>query len=218
MSISPHEFTGDQFNLEDYLRSQEKTRQVVLAFSKKLHAGMTEKEGRTLLEQMLDDSSLEKRWHPTKMRMGINTVLNFRDNSEDYILQENDIFFADVGPVYYNHEGDYGETFVVGNSPKLKHLSDATKIIFYATQTAWKEKNLTGVALYEFASKEAEKLNLRLNSNMYGHRLGDFPHAVHTKAKLGDLPFKPAAHLWVLEIHVIDDELKRGAFFEDILI
>ncbi len=218
MSISPHEFTGDQFNLEDYLRSQEKTRQVVQAFSKKLHAGMTEKEGRDLLEKMLDDSGLEKRWHPTKMRMGINTVLSFRDNSEDYVLEENDIFFADVGPVYYNHEGDYGETFVTGNNPRLKHLADATKIIFFATQKAWKEQNLTGKALYEFATKEAEKLNLRLNSNMYGHRLGDFPHAVHTKAKLGDLPFKPSPNLWVLEIHVIDDELKRGAFFEDILV
>lgn len=217
MSLSPHEFTGDQFNLEDYLRSQEKTRQVVSAFAKKLHAGMTEKEGRTLLESMLDDSGLEKRWHPTKMRMGVNTTLSFRDISQDYTLEENDIFFADVGPVYYNHEGDYGESFVIGNNPRLKHLADATKIIFYATQKAWKEQNLTGKALYEFATKEALKLKLRLNSDMYGHRLGDFPHAVHTKAKLGDIPFKPSPNLWVLEIHVIDDELKRGAFFEDIL-
>lgn len=218
MSISPHEFTGEQFNLNDYLGSQEKTKQVVLSFSKKIQAGMTEKDGHDLLESMLDESGLEKRWHPTKMRMGVNTVLNFRDNSEDYILKENDIFFADVGPVYYNHEGDYGESFVIGNNPELKHLVDATKTIFYTTQKAWSEQKLTGRALYEFAAKEAEKLNLRLNSNMYGHRLGDFPHAVHTKAKLGDIPFTPAPHLWVLEIHLIDDKLKRGAFFEDILI
>jgi hypothetical protein len=53
---------------------------------------------------------------------------------------------------------------------------------------------------------------------MYGHRVGDFPHAVHTKAKLGDLPFNPAPNLWILEIHVLDEELGRGAFFEDVLI
>ena len=217
MILSPHEFTGEQFNLEDYLRAQKKTKQVILDFSQKLSVGMTEKEARALLELSLDNSGLEKRWHPTKMRMGPNTIKNFRDDSVDYILTDDDLFFADVGPVYYNHEGDYGETFVVGNNPRLKHLADASKIVFTKTQAVWKEQQLTGIQLYEFAAKEAEKLNLKLNSNMYGHRLGDFPHAVHSKAKLGGLPFKPTPNLWVLEIHVIDEELKRGAFFEDIL-
>ncbi|MBC7714705.1 MAG: M24 family metallopeptidase [Rhizobacter sp.] len=217
MSISPHEFTGEQFNLEDYLRAQEKTRQLVLEFSKKLHPGMTEAEAKVLLEKSLDDSGLEKKWHPTKMRMGPNTKCSFRDTSVEYTLTDNDIFFVDIGPVYYNHEGDYGESFVVGNNPRLKHLADASKKIFYATQDVWREKNLTGKELYEFATNEAEKLNLRLNTNMYGHRVGDFPHAVHTQAKLGGLPFKPSPNLWILEIHVIDDELNRGAFFEDVL-
>ncbi|MBC7428687.1 MAG: (Fe-S)-binding protein, partial [Bacteriovorax sp.] len=119
---------------------------------------------------------------------------------------------------YYNHEGDYGETFVIGNNPRLKKLAEATKSIFLATQKVWKEKKLTGKALYEFASNEAEKLNLKLNSNMYGHRVGDFPHAVHTKAKLGDIPFTPSPNLWIFEIHLIDEEIARGAFFEDVLI
>lgn len=218
MSVSPHEFTGEQFNLEDYLSSQEKTRQIVLEFSKRIKPGVTEKEGHTLLESMLNDSGLEKRWHPTKMRMGTNTVLNFRDASEDYIILENDIFFADVGPVYFNHEGDYGETFLIGSDTKLKHLADATKTIFNATKSIWNEKKLTGKELYQFATNEAAKLNLRLNSNMYGHRVGDFPHAIHSMAKLGELPFSPSSHLWILEIHLIDDEIKRGAFFEDVLI
>jgi Xaa-Pro aminopeptidase len=218
MSISPHEFCGDQFNLEDYLRAQQKTKQVVLEFSKKITPGMNEKEARVLLENFLDDSGLEKRWHPTKLRMGVNTTCSFRDESVDYVLQENDLFFLDIGPVYYNHEGDYGETFVVGNNPRLKEIADATKIIFYKTQDVWRENKLSGIELYEFATAEAEKLNLKLNSNMYGHRLGDFPHAVHTRAKLGGLPFAPSPNLWVLEIHVIDEELKLGAFFEDVLV
>ena len=87
-----------------------------------------------------------------------------------------------------------------------------------ATQEAWKQDELTGVELYEFASNEAEKMNLKLNSNMYGHRLGDFPHALHYKGKLGNQDFFPLPHLWVLEIHVLDESLGRGAFFEDVLI
>lgn len=218
MNTHPDEMLGDQFNLEDYLRAQEKTRQVVLAFSKMLKPGINEVEAKALLEKTLDESGLEKRWHPTKMRIGPNTTKNFRDDCTPHELTENDIFFVDIGPVYYNHEGDYGETFVLGSDPRLKTLADASKMIFYSTQKAWKEKKLTGIELYEHASHEAQKLNLKLNSNMYGHRMGDFPHAVHSRAKLGSLDFSPSPRLWILEIHLIDEELGMGSFFEDLLI
>ena len=217
MSSNPTENCGEKFNLLDYFQAQEKTRQVVLEFSKKLKPGMSEKDARTLLEKSLDESGLEKRWHPTKMRMGPNTTKNFRDESVEYILADNDIFFVDVGPVYYKHEGDFGETFNIGNDQRLKDLALSSKSIFYATQKVWKEQNLTGLELYQFAKVEASKLKLKLNSNMYGHRLGDFPHAVHSRDKLGSLDFSPAPFLWVLEIHVIDEELGLGSFFEDVL-
>lgn len=218
MNTNTDENLGSQFNLDDYFRAQEKTKQVVLDFSKKLRPGMSEKEARTLLEKTLDESGMQKRWHPTKMRIGPNTVRNFREDSIDYILKEDDIFFVDIGPVYYNHEGDYGETFTVGNNPRHQKLAAATKDIFYATQKVWKEKNLSGKALYAFAAEEAKKHGFMLNTGMYGHRLGDFPHAVHSKSKLGSLDFSPASNLWVLEIHLIDEELNIGAFFEDVLI
>lgn len=217
MNLNLDEQLGEHFNLEDYLRSQEKTRQLVLAFSKMLKPGMNETEAKALLEKTMDDSGLEKRWHPTKMRIGHNTTKNFRDESAPHILRENDIFFVDIGPVYYNHEGDYGETFTLGSNPSLQKLAESSKAIFYSTQKIWKEKNLTGEELYKYAELEASKLNLKLNSNMYGHRLGDFPHAVHSRAKLGSLDFYPAPQLWILEIHVIDEELGLGSFFEDLL-
>lgn len=218
MNTNPAENLGEHFNLEDYLRSQEKTRQVVLAFSKMLKPGINEVEAKALLEKTMDESGLEKRWHPTKMRIGHNTTKSFRDESDPHVLLENDIFFVDIGPVYYNHEGDYGETFTLGSNPRLQKLAESSKAIFYSTQKIWKEKNLTGEELYKYAELEAQKLNLKLNSNMYGHRLGDFPHAVHSRAKLGSLDFTPAPKLWVLEIHVIDEELGLGSFFEDILL
>jgi Xaa-Pro aminopeptidase len=218
MTTHPDENLGEQFNLEDYLRAQEKTRQVVLAFSKILKPGINEVEAKALLEKTLDESGLEKRWHPSKMRIGPNTTKNFRDDSIPHVLTENDIFFVDIGPVYYNHEGDYGETFTLGSDPRLKKLAEASKIIFNSTLKVWKEKKLTGIELYQYADLEAQKLNLKLNSNMYGHRMGDFPHAVHSRAKLGTLDFTPAPQLWILEIHVIDEELGMGSFFEDLLI
>lgn len=179
---------------------------------------MSEADAIILLNQELDLTGIEKFWHPTKFRMNGNTVKNFRDSSDPVVLENKDLFFIDIGPVFFNHEGDYGETFVVGTDPELIKLKDASKKIFSETQAAWKKENLSGVELYKFANALAQKLNLKLNYNMYGHRLGDFPHALHYKGKLGTLEKSPLPHLWVLEIHVINEAINRGAFFEDILI
>lgn len=211
------EHCGHQFDLQLYLKARSKTIHAVQETAKLIRPGMTEAQSIILLNHELDLASVEKFWHPTKFRINSNTTKSFRDISDDVILEESDIFFIDIGPVFYNHEGDYGESFVVGNNPQLMALRDATKKIFYATQAAWKNKKLTGQELYNFAADEAQKLNLTLNTNMYGHRLGDFPHALHFKGKLGTLDFTPAPLLWVLEIHLLDKEINRGAFFEDIL-
>lgn len=217
MSIHSQEKTGQQFNLEIYLASQEKTRKLVKLFSELLRPGMTEVEAKTLLEKTMDESGLEKRWHPTKMRIGTNTVKSFRDESELTTLSADDLFFVDIGPVYSNHEADYGETFVIGNNPKFTHLRDSTRKVFDLTKTQWLENKLSGQELYAYAEQEATKLGLRLNTAMYGHRLGDFPHAVHSRDKLGLIEFSPTPNLWILEIHLIDDSIGRGAFFEDLL-
>ncbi len=217
-NINPAENLGEEFNLEAYMLAQKKTKQVVLDFSKLLKPGMNDVETKELLEQTLSESGLQKKWHPSKMRIGPNTTKNFRENCIPHTLAENDIFFVDIGPVYGNHEGDYGETFTIGSDPRLRKLAEAPQKIFISTQKVWKEKQLTGIELYKFAEQEARKLNLVLNSNMYGHRMGDFPHAVHSKATLGSVNFTPAPKLWILEIHLIDEELGLGSFFEDLLI
>ena len=218
MTTYPEENTGDQFNLDDYLKARVKTIAAVKATAEQIRPGMTEAEAIIVLNSELAKAGVENFWHPTKFRMNTNTIKSFREISEAVTLTESDSFFIDIGPVFFNHEADYGETFVLGNDPKLINLRNATKKIFTATQAAWKEYKWTGTELYQFAELEAKKYGLRLNTNLYGHRLGDFPHAVHFKGKLGTLEFAPAPHLWVLEVHVIDESIGRGAFFEDILI
>ncbi|MGZ3789134.1 MAG: M24 family metallopeptidase [Bacteriovorax sp.] len=209
---------GPNFNLELYLKARAKTIEAVQTAAKNVRPGMNEAQCVAILNLELERLNVEKFWHPTKFRINANTTKSFRDASDDLILEESDLFFIDIGPVFGNHEGDYGETFVLGNDPRLSHLQMAARHVFEMAQSAWKKDKLTGVELYQFATHEADKLKLKLNSNMYGHRLGDFPHALHFKGKLGTLEMAPAPHLWVLEIHLIDESLNRGAFFEDILI
>lgn len=210
---------GAHFNLDQYISARLKTIQAVQNAAKKIYPGMNEHEATIILNQELELLEIEKFWHPTKLRINSNTTKNFREPSEDnVVLLDSDIYFIDIGPVFSNHEGDYGETFIFGDNPKLLNLKNSTKLIFQATQQAWKLQKLSGIELYQFAENEAKKYHLKLNSNMYGHRLGDFPHALHYKGKLGNLDSIPSSMLWVLEIHLIDESINRGAFFEDILI
>jgi Xaa-Pro aminopeptidase len=208
---------GEQFDLEKYLEARTRTIKAVRETSKKILPGMSEKEARTLLTDELNSLGVEKFWHPTKLRMNVNSVKNFSETSVETTLEKDDIYFIDIGPVFLNHEGDYGETFVTGSDPALKHLRDATHTVFAAVAAVFKEKKLSGIDLYKFAEQKAFKLGLKLNSNMYGHRLGDFPHALHHRGDLGEFTEIPNANLWVLEIHLLDEKINRGAFFEDIL-
>lgn len=209
---------GTDFNFELYLKARDKTIAVVHSLASKIYPGMSESQSIELLNQELNLAGIEKFWHPTKFRINKNTTKSFRDISEEAVLLDDDIFFIDIGPVFFNHEADYGETFVVGSNQRLKFLQDKSKEIFHATKAEWNKNKLTGSELYEFASALARKSNLELNTKMYGHRLGDFPHALHYKGNLGTLDFSPAPGLWVLEIHLIDPSINRGAFFEDILL
>lgn len=52
---------------------------------------------------------------------------------------------------------------------------------------------------------------------MNGHRLGDFPHAVYFKGKLGEIDIIPKEKLWVLEILIRHPRKNFGAFFEDLI-
>jgi hypothetical protein len=134
------------------------------------------------------------------------------------LLQIPTIFFlSTLAPVYFNHEGDYGETFVLGDNEEDKLLAHSAKEIFEIVSQIWKLEKKSGEELYQIAFHEAMKRGYLLNTKMYGHRIGDFPHALYSRESLGHINFTPTPSLWVLEIHIIDEKRNRGAFFEDIL-
>ncbi len=212
------ENTGMAFNLKTYLNARSKTLEALNRISIKIPTGINETEGIKLIKNELELIGAEKHWHPVKFRIGSDTLKSFREKSDPLItLKENDIFFIDIGPVFSSHEADIGRTFVRGSSAEMKLIKDAAKIIFESTKNEWKNHQSTGKALYQFAEKEAQKLGYTLNLNMDGHRLGDFPHALHYKGSLQEIDFNPIENLWVLEILIKNKEETFGAFFEDIL-
>ena len=211
-----NESVGSNFNSEVFAQTRQQTIEVVRLCASKIEAGMSEADGHAILQETLKSFNCERLWHPSKVRFAENTLKTFREISRpDITIQKGDVFFFDIGPVFKGHEGDYGETFVCGGGNHA--LTKNCKDIFDFTATAWKEKSLTGKDLYAVASKKAQEFGLELNLAMDGHRLGDFPHALHFKGGLPDHEGTPISGLWILEIHVRDPKTNRGAFYEDLL-
>ncbi|MBX9767909.1 MAG: M24 family metallopeptidase [Bdellovibrionales bacterium] len=214
--------TGEAFDQERYLEARRLCMQGTDEIIKKVRPGMSESDGQELVKQVFKDLGVTKHWHATKFRIGSDTRKNFREPTDVGILTElGDVCFVDVGPVFHDHEADFGRTFVVGaegNGSEQERLIRASEDIFDQTAGYWKQTRVSGLDLFRFASKKAEALGYELNPKMAGHRLGDFPHQVYAqKETLFDLARVPIPDLWVLEIHLLDHRLQRGAFYEDIL-
>jgi len=213
------ENVGNDFCLDSYLDAREKTIDAVRKVSALIKPGMNEAHAMTLIEDTLANLGAERLWHPSKVRFGLNTMKSFREKSEEGILlKEDDIFFLDIGPVFDGHEADYGETFVVGKKEEHYKIARDAKVLFQETREAWQRKKFTGVELYEYADKMASEMGYNLNLKMEGHRLSDFPHALHYKGGLKSADIVPIENLWVLEIHICSKDGEFGAFFEDILV
>src|ERR1700744_1959474 len=90
-----------------------------------IRAGITEgqlnQEIYDLARQMYGISTY---WHKRIVRAGANTLLPYAENPPDHMLQEDDILFLDLGPVFEEYEADFGRTFVLGTDPVKRKLAE----------------------------------------------------------------------------------------------
>lgn len=217
--MNDREGISPKFNLESYLAARKIAQKISLLCASHIDVGMTEQDGIEILDKLFEMHGIEKKWHPHKFRIGLNTTKSFREKSEPNIkLKKDDIYFLDIGPVIEGHEADIGHTYTIGQNMKFAHAQKTVKEIFMELQKEWKEEKLTGQSLYQRAKELTEKKGYVLNDKMQGHRLGDFPHALFYKGKLSDFEKHPIKNLWVLELLIRDPSGEFGAFYEDILI
>lgn len=209
---------GKSFSLERMLQARERSWAALRDIASRITPGMTEPEAAAMAAERLAAAGMQRIWHPSIIRFGANTLKTFRQRSApDTVLADNDIFFVDLGPVFDGHEGDVGDTFVVGNDATMHDCATAARTLFDITAAHWRE-GVTGVALYTFATEQAEAMGWRLNHATKGHRVGDYPHAVHKAGNLGDFDAAPVPGLWILEIQIAHPTLPIGAFYEDLLM
>jgi hypothetical protein len=210
---------GENFVLDSMMYARDRTWDVVNQLSSLVRPGMLESEAAAECKRLMTALGMERIWHPSLVRFGANTLKTFKERSEgDPRLADNDIFFIDLGIVWKGHEGDAGATFVVGDDPEMIGCAVAAQRLFDDVEAYWRKTGTTGIALYEHAEHRANEMGWRLNLDIKGHRVSDFPHAVYKAGKLGDFAACPDVGLWILEIQIAHPTRPCGAFYEDLLV
>lgn len=215
----PKEAVGERFSLAAMLKARDLTFEAVRRIAAEVAPGMTEREAHDLAQAVLERMGMERLWHRNIVRFGAGTLETFRALAEpERTLGAQDIFFVDLGAVWDGHEGDAGDTFVVGDDPEMLACAEAARTLWREVAERWRQDGLSGEALYRHAVARAESLGWRLNWEVKGHRVSDFPHAIYKAGDLGALEACPTTGLWILEIQIAHPTRPFGAFHEDLLI
>ena len=218
MTAQPKEAVGAAYSIESMRYAQAMTWQAIEQLAQRIRPGMLESEARELGKHVLADLDMQRIWHPLLVRFGANTLKAFNQRSEgDPVLGADDIFFIDMGAVWQGHEGDAGATFTTGNDADMIACASAAKALFDRVQARWKNDQVVGLELYRYAEEQARAMGWQLNLDIKGHRVSDFPHAIHRGGDLGDFEHYPNAGLWILEIQIAHPSKPYGAFYEDLL-
>jgi Xaa-Pro aminopeptidase len=213
------EAVGENYVLKSMQTARDRTWEVIDQVAAHIQPGMLESEATAYCKSVLTELGMDRIWHPVLVRFGANTLKMFNERSDgDPRLGDNDIFFLDLGVVWDGHEGDSGATFVVGNDDAMKQCAAAAKTVFDAVEPQWRTTAMGGRELYDFAEQCASELGWKLNLDIKGHRVSDFPHAIYRAGDLGDFADYPNPGLWILEIQIAHPSLPYGAFYEDLLV
>lgn len=169
-------------------------------------------------------------WHKRVVRSGPNTLLPYAENPPDRMIQDDDILFVDLGPVFEAWEADFGRTFVLGSDPLKLKLRDALEPVWQTVRQRFlANPDMTGGELYDIACAEAQKAGWEFGGQIAGHLVGSFPHERIPNDKIslyitkgnaesmGKLGNDGARRHWILEIHLVDRDRQIGAFMEQLL-
>lgn len=210
---------GPVFSPESMQYARAQSWKAVQRIAARVQPGMTEGAATDMAAEVLRHLGMDRIWHPTIVRFGSHTLKTFQEPSDPgQVLGASDIFFVDIGPVWRGHEGDAGDTFVVGDDPQMRACAEAARQLWHETSARWRRDGLAGTALYAWVAQRASELGWRLNLDIKGHRVCDFPHAIYKAGRLGDFGLCPSTGLWVLEIQIAHPARPFGAFYEDLLV
>ena len=213
------EGTGANFSVAKLMDMRSRTRTAVGLIADQVEVGMAEEDAKAMARETLKSMGMRRGGHHIIVRFGPNTTKDFMERSEPgVVLGSDDIFFVDIGPIFEDTEGDAGDTFVVGDAPEHHRAKADVRTIWDLVRDRWFTTGDSGQELYDFAVETTESMGWKLNLDLSGHRLSDYPHSAHYDGPLAEVQFRPNPNLWVLEIAIAHPERPFGAFYEDLLL
>jgi len=169
-------------------------------------------------------------WRKRIVRAGRNTLAPYEENPPDLTVDEDDILFLDLGPVFEEWEADFGRTFVLGSDPaKLKLRDDIAKGFLEGKKYFHEHPDIKADELYKQAQKLARDFGWEYGGPIAGHLIGQFPHEripgdnvtlyVHpdNPNRMRDLDTEGQERHWIFEIHFVDRTRGIGGFYEELL-
>jgi len=220
-------------NNQQLLIAQNKARHLLkeIEARKLIAIGLTEKKVTDhIYDLAFELYGTKKHWHKRIVRTGINSVHSFKENPPNLTIQENDLVYLDLGPVFDEYEGDIGKTYLLGSDPKKRKLINDLERIFVESKSFYLERpSMTGAELWSHVQDQTKNAGWLYGSHIAGHVIGEFSHV----QKYGDAPEarinqfnKLPMNLpdsdgnkrhWILEIHLVDQNKTFGGFYEDLL-
>ena len=215
------------------LEAQAKAEELFAAISDRglIVAGLRETEASDAVRDLAADLfGVSRYWHKRIIRSGPNTLLPYRENPPDRVIDADDIAFADFGPIFEEFEADFGRTFVLGGDPVKQRLRDDLPVVWQAGREYFRSQpDVTGEQLYAHMVGLAEQAGWEFGGEIAGHLVGQFPHEKIAGDKIesyiapgSDQPMRRAdrsglACHWILEVHLVDRERQIGGFYEELL-
>jgi Xaa-Pro aminopeptidase len=195
-------------------------------------AGKTEQQiCNDILNIAREDFGTEQHWGKKLVRTGINTLQPYAADAPNLVIQENDILFFDMHPVFEGWEADLGRTYVLGNDPlKEKIKKDVEAAWHEGNDWYFKQPQLTGAEFFEYCVGLAKRYGYEFGNAIAGHIIGKYPHEQPDDPNDLCLDVHPDNHKnifqpdklgnkrhWMLELHFVDRKNNIGAFFEQLL-
>src|SRR5690242_15218177 len=149
MSNPRQEAVGERFDPALMQHARERSWAALQGIRARMRPGISEDEAKAMALEVFRELGMERLWHPVIIRIGPNTTKIYRERSEPGVrLGENDLYFVDLGLVFAGHEGDVGDTFVIGHAPQQQACAEAARQLFHLVADAWRTRGLSGEALY----------------------------------------------------------------------
>lgn len=196
-----------------------------------VRAGVDERQVEDEIRELAASAfGVEKHWHRRIVRSGPNSVTTAGDHPPSRRIEDGDIVYLDLGPVFEGWEADIGKSYALGDHPRKRALVAELPRQFEKLQAHLRANpHITGAALYDFACRSAQEAGWRFGGKIAGHIISEFSHSQIPGAKditrispsnptsMSDPDGHGRVRHWIGEIHLVERDGSFGGFYERLL-